>query len=154
MNSAYLCDGYKLDHRRQYPEGTTMVYSNFTPRSNMYANGVDKVVVFGIQYLIMEYFINDFKRNFFDKPIDKGDKVSDPSGLFKVSPQLGYVLGQIPQYAITGGAVRKNGIDKLIHIFDKGLATGVKSYDNVQYGGRTIQERNENDAYYNSYNTK
>ena len=26
-----LTDGYKLDHRRQYPEGTEYVYSNWTP---------------------------------------------------------------------------------------------------------------------------
>lgn len=25
-----LTDGYKLDHRRQYPEGTEYVYSNWT----------------------------------------------------------------------------------------------------------------------------
>ena len=33
MNSSLLTDGYKLDHRRQYPEGTEYVYSNWTPRS-------------------------------------------------------------------------------------------------------------------------
>lgn len=27
-----LTDGYKLDHRRQYPENTEYVYSNWTPR--------------------------------------------------------------------------------------------------------------------------
>ena len=31
-----LTDGYKLDHRRQYPEGTEYVYSNWTPRSCHY----------------------------------------------------------------------------------------------------------------------
>lgn len=31
-----LTDGYKLDHRRQYPEGTQYVYSNWTPRSCQY----------------------------------------------------------------------------------------------------------------------
>lgn len=65
INSAYLCDGYKVDHRRQYPNGTTMVYSNFTPRSNHYANGIDKLVVFGIQYFIMAYLIDHFDKNFF-----------------------------------------------------------------------------------------
>lgn len=29
-------DGYKLGHHRMYPEGTQMVYSNWTPRSNRY----------------------------------------------------------------------------------------------------------------------
>lgn len=33
MNSMFLTDGYKLDHRRQYPEGTEFVYSNLTARS-------------------------------------------------------------------------------------------------------------------------
>lgn len=31
-----MTDGYKLDHRRQYPKGTEFVYSNWTPRSNTY----------------------------------------------------------------------------------------------------------------------
>ena len=31
-----LTDGYKLDHRRQYPENTEYVYSNWTPRSCHY----------------------------------------------------------------------------------------------------------------------
>ena len=31
INPALLIDGYKADHRRQYPIGTDYVYSNFTP---------------------------------------------------------------------------------------------------------------------------
>ena len=31
-----LTDGYKLDHRRQYPKGTQYVYSTWIPRSNKY----------------------------------------------------------------------------------------------------------------------
>ena len=49
MNSVLLTDGYKLDHRRQYPEGTEFVYSNWTARSNGYLPEADGVVVFGIQ---------------------------------------------------------------------------------------------------------
>lgn len=33
-NAMLLTDGYKLDHRRQYPEGTECVYANWTPRSS------------------------------------------------------------------------------------------------------------------------
>lgn len=34
----FLCtDGYKVSHHKMYPKGTTLVYSNFTPRSNKYA---------------------------------------------------------------------------------------------------------------------
>lgn len=46
-----LTDGYKLDHRRQYPEGTEYVYSNWTPRScHYYPEAKEGAVVFGIQY--------------------------------------------------------------------------------------------------------
>lgn len=69
METILLTDGYKLDHRRQYPEGTEYVYSNWTPRSNhYYPEADDGVVVFGIQYLVKKYFIDDFKKNFFDLP--------------------------------------------------------------------------------------
>ena len=37
INPLYLIDFYKSGHFMQYPEETTMVYSNFTPRSNKYA---------------------------------------------------------------------------------------------------------------------
>ena len=37
MNSILLCDGYKLSHHQQFPEGTTLVFSNFTPRSDSHA---------------------------------------------------------------------------------------------------------------------
>ena len=35
-------DGYKLDHRRQYPEGTQYVYSNWTARGSR-VDGVEEV---------------------------------------------------------------------------------------------------------------
>lgn len=64
MNPLFLTDGYKTGHTEQYPEGTTMVYSNWTPRSNKHApKGCDKVVNFGAQYVftwLHELFSNDF----------------------------------------------------------------------------------------------
>lgn len=69
INPLFLIDFYKADHRKQYPEGTTLVYSNFTPRSNKYAYpGSNAVVVFGIQYLIKEYLIDQWNNNFFFRP--------------------------------------------------------------------------------------
>lgn len=60
-------DGYKLDHRRQYPNGTEFVYSNWTPRSNAYfPEAEDGCVVFGIQYFIKEYLIKRFNEDFFN----------------------------------------------------------------------------------------
>lgn len=62
-----LTDGYKLDHRRQYPKGTEFVYSNWTPRSNTYfPEAEDGCVVFGIQYFIKEYLIKRFNEDFFN----------------------------------------------------------------------------------------
>lgn len=64
-----LTDGYKLDHRRQYPEGTEYVYSNWTPRScQHFKEAQEGAVVFGIQYFIKEYLIKQFNENFFNKP--------------------------------------------------------------------------------------
>ncbi|MDE6347059.1 MAG: nicotinate phosphoribosyltransferase [Muribaculaceae bacterium] len=67
-----LTDGYKLDHRRQYPKGTERVYSNWTPRScGYFPEAKEGAVVFGIQYFIKEYLINQMNANFFQKPKDQ-----------------------------------------------------------------------------------
>ena len=71
INPALLTDGYKTGHHQQYPEGTTLVYSNFTPRSNKYApKGCDHVVSFG-QQLIMKQIHESFQKDFFDQPKDE-----------------------------------------------------------------------------------
>ncbi len=67
MNPLLLTDGYKVDHRRQYPENTTLVYSNWTPRKSRLEN-VNRVVLFGLQYFIKKYIIEDFNQNFFKQP--------------------------------------------------------------------------------------
>ncbi len=54
-----LTDGYKLDHRRQYPEGTTRVYSNYTNRASRLPN-VDTVVHFGLQAFCQRYLVEAF----------------------------------------------------------------------------------------------
>lgn len=63
-------DFYKTDHRRQYPEGTELVYSNLTARTSRVAN-INKIVVFGIQYFIKDYLIRRFNDGFFSKPKDE-----------------------------------------------------------------------------------
>lgn len=67
MNPLLLTDGYKVDHRRQYPAGTTLVYSNWTPRKSRIEN-VEEVVFFGLQYFIKKYIIHDFEEYFFRQP--------------------------------------------------------------------------------------
>lgn len=68
-------DSYKTAHADQYPEGTTKVYSNFTPRSLKHLQvprqcGTIRVVWFGLQA-----FLNDlqsvWQETFFDQSKDE-----------------------------------------------------------------------------------
>lgn len=69
INPLTMIDFYKADHRRQYPKGTTLVYSNFTPRSTKHAVKIpgvdDKIVFFGLQYFIKWFLIDVFNNDFF-----------------------------------------------------------------------------------------
>ena len=68
-NPLHCTDFYKADHRSQYPENTEEVYSNFTPRSNMYGDSPE-VLNFGLQYFIKEYLIDVWNKGFFDLPLE------------------------------------------------------------------------------------
>jgi len=74
INPLNTIDFYKADHRRQYPDGTEYVYSNFTPRSAKLApilDGFDdRVVFFGLQGFIKHFLIDTWNENFFDLPKD------------------------------------------------------------------------------------
>ncbi|UTW62160.1 nicotinate phosphoribosyltransferase [bacterium SCSIO 12741] len=70
MNTLNLTDGYKVDHKSQYPNGTEMVYSNWTPRKSRIPK-IDQVTFFGLQYFIKKYLQEDFDKNFFGQPKDK-----------------------------------------------------------------------------------
>lgn len=72
VNPLTAVDFYKTDHRRQYPAGTTEIYSNFTPRANRASNVLpelfdNKVVFFGLQYFIKDFLINCWQQEFFSK---------------------------------------------------------------------------------------
>lgn len=67
MNPILLTDYYKTEHFRMYPEGTTMIYSNFTPRKSRFPE-IKGVVFFGLQHFIKKYLMGKFKTEFFDKP--------------------------------------------------------------------------------------
>lgn len=81
----HLIDGYKYDHRRQYPAGTEYIYSNFTPRSDKNAQVLPdfdhKVVFFGLQGVCKWLFQDLWNETFFDqrksKVIDKYKKRVD-----------------------------------------------------------------------------
>lgn len=73
-------DFYKADHRRQYPTGTTEVYSNFTARKARPGYG-DEVIFFGLQYFIQDFLIDSWGYYFFNKP--KSRAVADYKRLMK-----------------------------------------------------------------------
>lgn len=67
------CDFYKTGHRKQYPEGTELVVSNFTPRSGKHSNvgQKDGIIWFGLQYFIKDFLIETWDKGFFKLPKDK-----------------------------------------------------------------------------------
>jgi len=67
MNPLLYTDFYKTEHHKMYPEGTTLIYSNLTPRKSRIP-GIDKVVVFGVQHFILQYLTDKFTRHFFALP--------------------------------------------------------------------------------------
>lgn len=76
VNPLTAIDFYKADHRRQYPEGTEYVYSNFTPRSShLFTTRLndfdDRVVVWGVQGFLKWFLIDTWNREFFDQPKDE-----------------------------------------------------------------------------------
>ncbi|MBX4206084.1 nicotinate phosphoribosyltransferase [Candidatus Microgenomates bacterium] len=87
-----IIDFYKADHRRQYPKKTTLVYSNSTPRSSARLENVDKVIAFGMQYVVKEYLINLWRTNFFDVP------VKEVLRRYKRRMDNGLGLGAIPTF--------------------------------------------------------
>ncbi len=73
INPLTAIDFYKTDHRRQYPKGTTEVYSNFTARSAKMARVIretydNKIVFFGLQFFIRDFLIDCWNEHFFKKP--------------------------------------------------------------------------------------
>lgn len=62
-------DAYKLDHRRQYPEGTEYVLSNYTNRKSRLAN-ITHVVHFGLQAFLQSW-ATDAWEPFFEADADE-----------------------------------------------------------------------------------
>jgi nicotinamide phosphoribosyltransferase len=69
LDALSAIDFYKADHRRQYPEGTELVYSNFTPRSmRLYKGDATEVVVYGLQGFCKWFLVDMWNETFFNKP--------------------------------------------------------------------------------------
>ena len=72
--AAHAADFYKTGHYYQYPDGTELVYSNSTPRSDRYASLGEvfdhKVVFTGLQGVIQWMLIHLWNETFFNLPKD------------------------------------------------------------------------------------
>lgn len=67
LNPATAIDGYKVDHRRQYPNNTEVVFSNLTARTTR-REYTDNLVFFGLQYFIKNFLIKSWGEDFFRQP--------------------------------------------------------------------------------------
>lgn len=72
--SLLLSDTYKHTHPRMYPKNMTKLVSYLTPRKNM-SKAFPNMVFFGLQPFIMEYLVDEFTKNFFDKSEEEVRKV-------------------------------------------------------------------------------
>ncbi len=72
INPLLATDFYKTGHIKQYPVGTELVYSNFTPRSDKLAPKSEaydgKTVFFGLQGFIQWFLVEAFNKDFFIWP--------------------------------------------------------------------------------------
>lgn len=70
-NVLLLCDTYKTCHRTMYPSNLKKLVSYWVPRKSMFKKEENqKVVFFGLQAFIMEFLVEYFNKNFFDRPHD------------------------------------------------------------------------------------
>ena len=70
LNPVTAIDGYKVDHRRQYPDNTQVIFSNLTARKSR-RGYTDQIVFFGLQYFIKHFLIDSWNRDFFQQPKDQ-----------------------------------------------------------------------------------
>lgn len=62
-------DVYKTVHHEQYPEDTSHLVSYLIPRKSR--TDEDYLIMFGLQYYIKKFLIDDWKKNFFDLPFEE-----------------------------------------------------------------------------------
>jgi nicotinamide phosphoribosyltransferase len=128
ISPIFLKDAYKVDHIRQYPPGTEVVFSNFTPRKSRMPN-VNHSVFFGLQYFLKEYLMKEFNERFFKSPgyvVDEGatrayqyqNIINQCLGNDEYPHHIAalYNLGYLPIaiYALPEGAVVPCGVPALV----------------------------------------
>lgn len=86
----HLADFYKTGHNRQYPDGTTEVYSNWTCRSDKHAKVLadfdHRPVFFGLQGVCQWLLIDLWNKSFFSQPWSRVER--------KLKTRMDGALGQ------------------------------------------------------------
>jgi len=80
MNPILLTDSYKYSHYRQYPPGTTKVYSYFESRGGDY----EETLFFGLQYIMKKYLTTPITPIHIEEAKDIVDAHMGP-GMFNVA---------------------------------------------------------------------
>lgn len=123
ISPIYLKDAYKISHIHQYPVGTSLIFSNFTPRKSRMP-GVDHSVWFGLKYFMQKYLIDEFAEFFcaFECPeyamVEYSDVMfkllGDQSVAWHIRDlhELGYL--PIAIYALPEGSVVPNGVPAMV----------------------------------------
>lgn len=70
-NFLMLTDSYKVTHHRQYPDGTTLVYSYFESRGGKFP----EVVFFGLQYILKRWLCG---------PVVTAEKIAEAKEFYKL----------------------------------------------------------------------
>lgn len=89
-----------------YPENTTYINSNLTPRKSRLA-GVNSVVFFGLQHFILKYLLGKFTTNFFNVPWEQVEEeykyaINTDTKHIKALHDLGYmplIIRAVPEGA-------------------------------------------------------
>lgn len=113
-------DFYKADHRNQYPKGTELVFSNWTPRKSRLED-VDSVVFLGLQRALIK-MNRDWIENFFEQPlkqvVDKYKRRMECAGInieyshVEKLHELGYLPLEI--WAVQEGASTPIGVAQFV----------------------------------------
>ena len=96
INPFLATDGYKTGHQKMYPQGTTLVYSNFTPRHGKHTNvkGGKGVISFG-QQMVMRQIKEMFDENFFLFNLEDKKKAYEEGGAFALQEYRDSVCQEI-----------------------------------------------------------
>lgn len=68
--AALLADFYKISHRKLYDRDKGIIYATWTPRKSR-IEGINEIIVFGLQGFIKKYLIDYFNENFFNRSKDE-----------------------------------------------------------------------------------